>query len=109
MKNTLLVAAREFRQIASMRSFWLTLVIMPLSIVIGAIAPQFIEKDEPDRVMVIDRAGGAKPAQSRSVSGSTTIATRSAICPVTSRDIISSVPIGARPGHSTTAGTAMPT
>jgi ABC-type Na+ efflux pump permease subunit len=60
MKNTLLVAAREFRQIASMRSFWLTLVIMPLSIVIGAIAPQFIEKDEPDRVMVIDRAGGGE-------------------------------------------------
>ena len=25
MKNILIVAAREFRQIASMRSFWLTL------------------------------------------------------------------------------------
>jgi len=32
MKNILIVAAREFRQIASMRSFWLTLLIMPLSI-----------------------------------------------------------------------------
>jgi ABC-type Na+ efflux pump permease subunit len=60
MKNILLVAAREFRQIAGMRSFWLTLVIMPLSIMIGALAPQFIHKDEPDRVMVIDRTGGGE-------------------------------------------------
>jgi len=60
MKNILLIAAREFRQIASMRSFWLTLVIIPLSMVIGALAPQFIEKDEPDRVMVIDRTGGGE-------------------------------------------------
>ena len=44
--NILLVAAREFRQIAGMRSFWLTLVIMPLSIVIGALVPQMIQKDE---------------------------------------------------------------
>ena len=33
MKNILLVAAREFRQIAGMRSFWLTLLILPLAIV----------------------------------------------------------------------------
>ena len=60
MKNISLVAAREFRQIASMRSFWLTLVIMPLSIAIGALVPQLISKDDPDRVMVIDRAGGSE-------------------------------------------------
>ncbi len=60
MNNILLVAAREFRQIAGMRSFWLTLVIMPLSIVIGALVPQMIQKDEPDRVMVIDRTGGGE-------------------------------------------------
>ena len=58
--NILLVAAREFRQIAGMRSFWLTLVIMPLSIVIGALVPQMIQKDEADRVMVIDRTGGGE-------------------------------------------------
>lgn len=60
MNNILLVAAREFRQIAGMRSFWLTLVIMPLSIVIGALVPQMIKNDEPARVMVIDRGGGAE-------------------------------------------------
>ncbi|HEY8592953.1 MAG TPA: ABC transporter permease [Sphingomicrobium sp.] len=66
MKNILIVAAREFRQIASMRSFWLTLLILPLSIALGAVAPRFIDKDEPDRVMIIDRSGGeARALQQR--------------------------------------------
>ena len=60
MKNVLIVAAREFRQIASMRSFWLTLLIIPFSITIGAIVPQFIANDDPSRVMVIDRTGGGE-------------------------------------------------
>jgi ABC-2 type transport system permease protein len=62
MKNILLIAAREFRQIAGMRSFWLTLVILPLSMGIGGIAPTLFQKDDPDRVMVIDRTGGAETA-----------------------------------------------
>src|SRR4051794_28445561 len=60
VNNVQIVAAREFRQIAGMRSFWLTLLIIPLSFVIGAIVPQFINKDEPDRVMIIDRTGGGE-------------------------------------------------
>ena len=38
MKNILIVAAREFRQIASMRSFWLTLLILPVALSLGPIA-----------------------------------------------------------------------
>jgi ABC-type Na+ efflux pump permease subunit len=60
MKNILLVAAREFRQIAGMRSFWLTLLIIPVSIVIGALVPQLVQNDDAARVMVIDRTGGAE-------------------------------------------------
>lgn len=60
MNNILIVAAREFRQIAGMRSFWLTLLIIPLSMVIGGFTPQLIHKDEPDRVMIIDRTGGGE-------------------------------------------------
>jgi ABC-type Na+ efflux pump permease subunit len=60
MKNVLIVAAREFRQIASMRSFWLTLLIMPLSIAVGAVAPQLINSDDAARVMIIDRSGGGE-------------------------------------------------
>lgn len=58
MTNVLIIAGREFRQIASMKSFWLTLVIIPLSLVIGALVPSLTMKDEADRVMVIDRTGG---------------------------------------------------
>jgi ABC-2 type transport system permease protein len=60
VKNILIVAAREFRQIASMRSFWLTLLIMPLSFAIGGFAPKLIHSDEPTRVMVMDRSGGGE-------------------------------------------------
>lgn len=60
MKNILIVAAREFRQISGMRSFWLTLLIIPLSGTIGGLAPMLFHKDQPDRVMVIDRTGGAE-------------------------------------------------
>jgi ABC-type Na+ efflux pump permease subunit len=56
----LIVAAREFRQIASMRSFWLTLLIMPLSVALGGFAPKLVHSDEPSRVMVIDRGGGGE-------------------------------------------------
>ena len=59
--NILLVAAREFRQIAGMRSFWLTLVIMPLSFVDRRVrAADDPTSDEADRVMVIDRTGGGE-------------------------------------------------
>ena len=60
MKNVLLVAGREFRQIAGMRSFWLTLLIIPLSMIVGGLAPSLFHKDEPDRVMIIDRTGGGE-------------------------------------------------
>ena len=60
MNNINLVAAREFRQIASMRSFWLTLLIIPLSMVIGGFTPKLIHSDEPSRVMIIDRSGGSE-------------------------------------------------
>jgi ABC-type Na+ efflux pump permease subunit len=60
MTNILIVAAREFRQIASMRSFWLTLLIMPLSVALGGFAPTLVHPDEPTRVMVIDRSGGGE-------------------------------------------------
>ena len=60
MNNILLVAAREFRQIAGTRSFWLTLLLMPIAMAVGPLAQRYMSKDEPDRVMVIDRNGGAE-------------------------------------------------
>jgi ABC-type Na+ efflux pump permease subunit len=60
VKNILIVAAREFRQITAMRSFWLTLLILPLALSLGPIAQRFMRDDTPDRVIVIDRTGGAE-------------------------------------------------
>ncbi len=54
----LLVAAREFRQIAATRSFWVTLLILPLAFAIGPIASRFLDKSDTQRVMLIDRTGG---------------------------------------------------
>ena len=55
--NILLVAAREFRQIAGMRSFWVTLLILPAALAIGPIAQKLIGSDDTQRVMLIDRNG----------------------------------------------------
>lgn len=55
----LLVAGREFRQIAATRSFWVTLLILPLAFAIGPIASRFLDKSDTQRVMLIDRTGGA--------------------------------------------------
>lgn len=60
MKNVLIVARREFRQILGMRSFWLTLLILPLAFAIGPLAQRFLDEDEPDRVMIVDRTGGGE-------------------------------------------------
>lgn len=60
-----LVAAREFRQIAMTRSFWLTLLILPLVFAIGPLASRFLDKSDTDSVMVIDQAGGSARAAIR--------------------------------------------
>ncbi len=62
MKNILIIAAREFRQIAGMRSFWLTLLILPLAVALGPIMQKFLHADEPDRVAIVDLGGGATAA-----------------------------------------------
>ncbi len=59
MTNILLVARREFRQIAAMKSFWLTLLLIPIALAIGPLLSGALEDDEPARVLVLDRAGGS--------------------------------------------------
>lgn len=60
--NVLLVAKREFRQIVSMKSFWLTLLILPVALAIGPLFASSLDEPESERVVVIDRAGGAASA-----------------------------------------------
>lgn len=58
IQRILLVAGREFRQIAATRSFWLTLLILPIAVALGPIATRYMDRSETERLMLIDRAGG---------------------------------------------------
>ena len=58
----LLVAAREFRQIAATRGFWVTLLIIPIALAVAPISAHFMQKDHTENVMLIDPSGQAAPA-----------------------------------------------
>ena len=62
IRNILLVAKREFRQITGMRSFWLTLLILPVAFAIGPIANALMRSESAQRVMLIDADGGTAAA-----------------------------------------------
>lgn len=57
--NILLVAKREMLQILKMRSFWLTLLILPFALAIGPLMGETLDDTEPTRVTVIDRSGAS--------------------------------------------------
>ncbi|GAA0315294.1 hypothetical protein GCM10009087_27160 [Sphingomonas oligophenolica] len=58
IQHILLVAAREYRQIASTRSFWLTLMIIPLALAAGPLLSRFVDKPHTETVMLVDQSGG---------------------------------------------------
>jgi ABC-type Na+ efflux pump permease subunit len=58
VNNIFLVALREYRQITRMRSFWLTLLILPVAFAIAPLTQRFMGENEADRVMIIDQDGG---------------------------------------------------
>jgi ABC-2 type transport system permease protein len=62
LHNILLVARREFAQVVQLKSFWLTLLLIPLALAIGPVLGDKLNADEPTRVVVIDRAGGSAAA-----------------------------------------------
>lgn len=57
MGNVLLVAKREFRQILALKSFWLTLLILPAALALGPIFTRALDGDDATRVMLVDRSG----------------------------------------------------
>ncbi|MBI1403875.1 MAG: ABC transporter permease subunit [Porphyrobacter sp.] len=67
LSNVLLVARREMLQIVKLRSFLLTLLILPVALAIGPILGDSLRKAEPTRVTVIDRSDGdgAKALEAR--------------------------------------------
>ncbi|WP_109808086.1 ABC transporter permease [Sphingosinithalassobacter portus] len=59
IQHILLVAAREFRQIAATRSFWFTLLILPVALAVGPLAQSFLGDSDTRNVMLIDGGSGA--------------------------------------------------
>jgi ABC-type Na+ efflux pump permease subunit len=55
-RNVLLIAMREFRQIARTRSFWLTLLILPISFALAPLITRVVKPDFQQSVMLIDRS-----------------------------------------------------
>ena len=58
MNNILIVARREVGQILKLKSFWLTLLLLPVAIAVGPLITDVLDEDEATRVAVIDRSGG---------------------------------------------------
>jgi len=56
-QNALLVARREFRQVLGLKSFWLTLMILPLALALGPIFGKYIDDNGATHVVVVDRSG----------------------------------------------------
>ncbi|MDG6079491.1 ABC transporter permease [Erythrobacter litoralis] len=57
MTNILLVAKREIRQILAMKSFWLTLLILPVALALGPILAESLGDEDATPVAMIDRSG----------------------------------------------------
>lgn len=62
ISHILLVAVREIRQIASTRSFWITLAIIPAVMIAMPLLARLADNDTVERVMLIDPAGHEAPA-----------------------------------------------
>lgn len=62
LRNILLVARREFAQVVALKSFWLTLLLIPVALAVGPVLGDKLGDHEPTRVVVIDRAGGTAAA-----------------------------------------------
>jgi ABC-2 type transport system permease protein len=67
MSPMLLVAAREFRQIATTRSFWVTLLILPLAIVLSQVGARFLSAPTNVAYVVVDESGRYAPAIQRRI------------------------------------------
>lgn len=65
--NTLLIAIREFRQIARTKSFWLTLLILPITFALMPLITKVVRPDLQQSVVLIDhsKSGAGKAIAAR--------------------------------------------
>lgn len=57
MRNILLVAAREYKQIASTRGFWVMLLVLPVVIGISQVAGRFFRPSLESAYVIVDASG----------------------------------------------------
>lgn len=69
MRSILLVARREFRQIAQTRGFWVLLLFVPLIIAVMQIGTRFVRPPESLAYAVIDASGDYRAAIDRKLQG----------------------------------------
>ena len=62
MRNVLLVALRDFRQITSTRGFWVMLLVVPLGIAISIAAGRFLGPPPTADYVIVDASGRYAPA-----------------------------------------------
>lgn len=65
MKNILLVAAREYKQIASTRGFWVMLLVLPVVIGISQVAGRFFQLERNSAYVLVDQSGQYEQAIDR--------------------------------------------
>jgi ABC-2 type transport system permease protein len=63
-----LVAMREFRQIAATRSFWVTLLLLPVAIVVSQVSIRLLQPPAGEAVVIVDETGRYAPAIERRIA-----------------------------------------
>jgi len=62
MNAMLLIAMREFRQICATRSFWITLLLLPMAFVVSQLAVRLTQPPPGVAVVIVDASGRYAPA-----------------------------------------------
>jgi ABC-2 type transport system permease protein len=65
VRNILLVAAREYKQIASTRGFWVMLLVLPVVIGISQVTGRFFRPSMESAYVIVDASGDYAPAIER--------------------------------------------
>ena len=67
MNAMLLVALREFRQICATRSFWITLFLLPLAIVLSQVSVRLLQPPPGVALVIVDQTGLYAPVIQRRI------------------------------------------
>ena len=61
MNAMFLVAAREFRQICTTRSFWITLMLLPMALVLSQVSARMLQPPPGVAIVTVDENGRYAP------------------------------------------------